>query len=553
MTQKPVGPQEPHGVGARLKQAVGLLNAASLGLLIAGGLSFVAALLTVLLLPDLRSYTLTLAALGLFLILLFVVVAFRSVKTAMLGRRGRYGSNAAIMAIAFAGIIVLANVIAVRNPYRMDVTASKQFSLAQQTLDVLRRLDQPVEAVGFFDPSLSQIQGQAESLLKEYRYHSSRFTYRFVDPDAEPGVARQYEIRGQEDYGSVVFATGIRRQKIPISNITEQDFTGAILRVTGKELKKVRFLAGHDERDSDSFLETGVGEAKRGLQRDNYDVSTVNLTADPEAPKKLADTAALVIAGPRKDLLDQEKKPLEDYLRQGGKLLVLLDPDPPQSVVELLKKWAVDVQPGTVVDQLSFATPDVTAPAVQRAQYLFDRITGTLDTTFFPAATSFKSLIKEPKPSDTVRLSPIAVTSRQSWMAQDAKKPNFDLQRGDIQGPLVLAVAAEGSAPWGEKKEEATPASTAPSAPVRTRIVVIGDSDFATNNYFYSLGNSDLFLNSVSWLAEEETLISIRPKPAGIRLMILTQREFRYVLWSSIALLPIVIAVVGGIVWWRRR
>ncbi|MEK7215880.1 MAG: GldG family protein, partial [Chloroflexota bacterium] len=312
-----------------------------------------------------------------------MVIAFRTVKTAFLGRSGRYGSNAVVMAFAFAGLMVLANIIAARNTYRMDLTASKQFSLAQQTVDLLKRLDQPVEAVGFFtatDPVLSRLQDQSESLFKEYHYQSSKFTYRFVDPDAEPGVARQFDIKGTDDYGSVVFASGTRRQKVPASNLTEQDFTGALLRVTGKELKKIVFLAGHDERDPISFIETGVGEATRGLQRDNYDVQALNLTADPAAPNKLNSAAVLIIPGPKKDLLEPEKKILEDYLRQGGKLLILLDPNPPSSFVDILKKWAVDVLPGTVVDQISFAVPDVTAPAVQRSQYLFDRITASLDT-----------------------------------------------------------------------------------------------------------------------------------------------------------------------------
>ncbi len=554
MTQKPPDiqePQEPRGEGGVFRRLFSALNAASLALLGGGILALVAALLTALLLPNLASYTLTLGALGLFLLLLFLVIAFQSVKTAFLGRRGRYGSNAIVMVLAFAGLMVLANVIAARNTYRMDVTASREFSLAQQTLDVLKRLDQPVEAVGFFtptDPTLSRLQDQAENLLREYRYQSPKFTYRFVDPDAQPGVARQYDIKSTDDYGSVVFAAGTRRQKVPASNLAEQDFTGALLRVTGKELKKVVFLAGHDERDPSSFIETGAGNAVRGLQLDNYEVSAVNLTADPDAATKLGSAAVLIAAGPKKDLLDPEKKLLEDYLGRGGKLLLLADPNPPPSFVDILKKWGVDVMPGTAVDQASYAVPDVTAPAVQRSQYLFDRITASLDTTFFPAATSFKSLIKEPKPSDTVKLTPIAVTSTRSWMAQNAQKPDLDIQRGDLLGPLVIAVAVEGTAPLGSP----APAATS-GAQTRTRIIAIGDSDFATNQYFYSLGNSDLFLNSVNWLSEEETLISIRPKPAGIRLIVLTQLEFRYILWSSIALLPLVLVVVGGIVWWRRR
>jgi ABC-type uncharacterized transport system involved in gliding motility auxiliary subunit len=83
--------------------------------------------------------------------------------------------------------------------------------------------------------------------------------------------------------------------------------------------------------------------------------------------------------------------------------------------------------------------------------------------------------------------------------------------------------------------------------------VVIGDSDFASNKYYFAYTNSDLFLNSINWLTKDYALISIRPKPIVFRELVLTRREFNFIRYSSWFLLPSAIAFMALIVWWRNR
>ena len=83
--------------------------------------------------------------------------------------------------------------------------------------------------------------------------------------------------------------------------------------------------------------------------------------------------------------------------------------------------------------------------------------------------------------------------------------------------------------------------------------IVFGDSDFATNRYFYSSSNSDFFLNSVNWLVGDIALANIRPKPIASRELVLTRNQFDFMRYSSWFLLPVLMALMGGFVWWRRR
>ena len=86
-----------------------------------------------------------------------------------------------------------------------------------------------------------------------------------------------------------------------------------------------------------------------------------------------------------------------------------------------------------------------------------------------------------------------------------------------------------------------------------TRLVVFGDSDFLSNGYFNAPGNGDLALNVVAWLAEQEDLVSIRPKTSLPRILILSPAEGRFYFWSIVAFAPLTITIVGVGVWWRRK
>jgi ABC-type uncharacterized transport system involved in gliding motility auxiliary subunit len=67
------------------------------------------------------------------------------------------------------------------------------------------------------------------------------------------------------------------------------------------------------------------------------------------------------------------------------------------------------------------------------------------------------------------------------------------------------------------------------------------------------VNNSDLFLNTVDWLAEETQLISIRRTVTPFRRLAVTPDKANFINYSSLALPPLLVLIIGGIIWWRRR
>ncbi|MCS7207329.1 MAG: GldG family protein [Dehalococcoidia bacterium] len=530
-----------------LASIASLLGALGGGLVVGGGALYIWV-------PDLRPFALGVVLAGVGLLVLGAVAAFPAVKSAVTGRRGRLTLNALVLFALVTTILALLGFISFRNAQRVDTTATKQFTLAPQTIKVLRELPEPVRAVAFFVPTRAdqaRDRQRADDLLFEFaRRSDKKFTYQFVDPEAEPSKARQM---GVNQYPAVVFEAqeSKRRHTVLIPPVTEQDFTSALLIVTGTQQKVVYFLTGHNERDITDVQENsqGFGFAARGLINDNYRIQPLNLSQAGRVPE---DAAVLVVAGPKRDLLETERDILLNWLKGGGRALFLLDPDTPQTFKDLLRRWGVVLGEGTVVDQGSSVTGDPRTPVVQRVQYLDHTITNPLDVTFYPLATPVDILAdykRDPrKKPPWVDYTPLVSTSPRSWVTTDKERNEF-LEGKDTPGPVVLGLVVEALAPVDEEPQRPSPREEQPM----TSIVVVGDSDFATNKYYYAYTNSDLFLNAVNWLAKDYALISIRPKPVAFRELVMTRREFNFIRYSSWFLLPAAVAFLALIVWWRHR
>ena len=190
------------------------------------------------------------------------------------------------------------------------------------------------------------------------------------------------------------------------------------------------------------------------------------------------------------------------------------------------------------------------------AQYPHHAITSTFRLlTAYPFSRSVKPI--EGAPGGRTATSFI-LSGRNSWAESDLKTlttkgeaaPEFD--KGDVQGPISLAVAV--SAPI----EGATPPPPVdgqdanPNKP-ETRLVVVGDSDFAANSVAGIPGNQDMYLNMVNWLAQQENLISVRPRSPEDRRITLTGGQDRMIFWFTLAILPGLVFLAGIQTWWRRR
>ena len=490
--------------------------------------------------------------LGIVCLVLFGVGRAGQLNAMVRSRQAIYGTNVLIAATLSIGIAVVINaIVASTFDRQIDWTSTKEYTLSQQTQKILRGLNQPVRILAFFsrDDSNQTQRDQllrAEDMLGRYQRETNQLQVEFVDPIEDPQRRQEYDIRYM---GTIVFEKGDRRESV--TTVDEQKFTTAIMRVLREEIKKVYFLAGHGEADiEDSDEQFGLSEARTALEAQNYDVQKLPLAAQPSVP---SDCAVLVLASPRKAISQPELGAIQKYLESGGKLLVMLDAPEPSTrdvhngLIALLARWGVQVRSDVVIDQSLFGymTREV-IPFVQ--QYEFHTITKDLpDPTAFPLV---RSVDKTDKPVPDITVTSLAKTSPAegaSWGETEWQGEEWRYDpASDTAPPVSLAVAMQ------REREAADPDKPKLTD---TRMVVVGDSGFATNWGFSRTGGGDFFLNSLNWLTEEEDLISIRAKPPEQRrLRALSKAEERLVALTSVFAMPFVVALLGlGVWWWRRK
>jgi hypothetical protein len=519
---------------------------------VAGPLAVVVGAVVVLVFPKLRGLGFSIFAFGGILLLVLVILWLLRPHNRVARRRQRYGGTASVAVVALVGIVALVNLIFVNNNVLVDMTASRQFSLAPQTLGVLAdRLKEPVTATAFFiepnddqDPLEVLLTERMEQYLREFaRRSGGNFSYRVVDPERYPDIANQKEVTR---WPAVVFedvANG-KRQGVPATGNPEQDFLTAILVVSGLDRKAVYLLDGYS---SWSLTNTGadtreaIGFATQGIGGDNYAVKSLNLLQQPEIP---GDASAVVVVAPNREMGNAGAEALDAYLRRGGNLMVLLEPNPPQSWRDLIGRWGLDVLDGYVVDPASHVNGEPTTPLIEQDKYLAPAITPQMDVSFFPGLTPLGLLRPPEEMSGLVDLSVFAVVSDVSFATDDPERTS--LAETDVVGSFIVGAMIEALGPVNEPLP--APGTTSPAT-----VAVFGDADFVSNRYFYAFSNGDLFLNVLNSMTGEEALVSVRPKPIVFREMAMTPQEFAFVRYTGWFFLPLLVAAAGTVVWWRRR
>jgi len=468
----------------------------------------------------------------------FAILDPEQVRIAYTGRQAKYGSNTIIMSIAFFGIVAVVNYLVYNNPERWDLTENQQYTLAPETLEAIDRLPGPVKVYAFYTPQMNS--QQAERLLDQYKFHSrSKLDYEFIDPNVEFATAQQYNITRD---GTLVFVLGEHQEQVTL--VDEREITGALLKLISPGERKIYFMTGHGEFDPEGTGEASYSEIKSLLESKNYLVEKLNLVAQNQIPE---DASVIVIAGPRIPLVEQEVQALSTYFEAGGALIVMAEPLPltefgedPDPLAEYLEtKWGIKLGKDLVVD-LTSNQPFFAVSNQYGDHIITEKLKGFL--TIFPTA---RSVTTDSSVSQAFMLD-LILTSQQSWaesdlnafrdQTQDNEAPQIQPNEGtDVLGPINIAAVVDDSTN-------------------KARMVVFGDADFASNNFYNQFGNSDLFVNAVDWVAQREELLNLTPKEDVTRLLVPPGRyTLNLILLGSVFILPGTILVAGIVVWIQRR
>ncbi len=509
---------------------------------------------------------------GLVLTVSYVATHWREMKNLAGQRQSRYSANLAILVVLVAVILVVVNRLGYLHNKRWDLTATKQYSLSDQSIKILENLDRELEIIIFDQANQA---GPARELLEQYRYYSNLVSVEVVDQEMQPARAAKYitPAEGSIALGTIVIDDG--NKVLRVNTPSEQEITNTLIKVL-KEKKKVYLLEGHAEKDED------ISVIKTKLEESNYDVLKLHLLESMhegriEIPE---DAAALLVIGPRRDFLPVEIDTLRDHVFSGGKAVFLLDPElqgPTPALFGFVGELGVDVGNNVIFDASGIGSMVLgTGPEVPLALYYGAHpITEGFEgiPSVYPIVQSIQSAKETP---DRISATDLFSTSERSWSEEDMEAlASGGIERGgdEPQGPFQLAVAVtiepevpeEDSVDTGSEDVESDEDSTGDAEgdedsaekpePPDGRVVIVGDSDFISNNLAgaTNLGNADLFLNMVNWVAEDEDLISIRPREAEDRRVDMNQQQQWNTLILSLLIIPGIILLTGISVWWGRR
>jgi|GEM_PF-62684 len=446
--------------------------------------------------------------------------------------------NASLGGIMVFLIVAMVNFLSNRHHERIDLTEGQLHSLADLTVETLRGLDQEVQVLGFMEGGVHE---ELEVMLEGYASESGYFSFELVDPDKEPQRTSDYGIRS---YNTVVVENESTGQRQNVTELTEKELTNALLKVIREGTQRIYLTVGHGESGVQPGGAKAYGRLKDRLDEISFAVEDSLFLARAGAVP--GDCAVLIVAGPQFAFLETEIQAIERYLESGGAALFLLDPAYEVGLGNLLAKWGVVVGDDFVIDTsgvgslfgLDFSTPvavqyDAEHPIVSKHR-------GGL-MSLFELARSVRFEADRAAGSDLEGIE-LVMTSEQSWAEADVSvlstgqgKRAISLDEDvDRVGPVALAVAVKSRGEAGG------------------RLVVFGDSDFAADSYFGVQGNGDLALNAISWLAADESLISIRPKEAGHNPIALTEGDSSTITWLLL-LYPLAIFVAGMVIIGRAR
>lgn len=525
---------------------------------------------------------------GVLLVFAWLYLDRAALGLAASARGAKYTSGALTLVGVGLGLAVAVNVAAHRYDKQWDITFTQRHSLSAQTISVLQGLDRSVTIHAFFTLQSMGEEQQLKDLLEKYQRYTTLITVEWHDPEADPLVAKQYEITSA--YGTVVLMSGEEKQRLE-STFDEEALTNALIRLASGKDHIVCFVEGHGEFDPDSDApDVGLSGAIVKLEGQNYTVKKVNLLREAGVP---ADCEVLMSAAPQADYLAPEREMIAAYVAGGGAYVLLIDPMLANGLATDMARYGITVGNDAVLEQ----NPKYQLLGGDMSYILLDKESFDMHPLTEPITgmvmLSLARSVDKGADVPGINVMTLAKTSDYAWAETTLDQtvtPNPDEGKDRI-GRVPLAAVAEitdpnaivvGSRAMGERtpalgaadpaSPHADPAAPAPAAPeaaaaaapvtpaseppvVRKaggRVLVIGDGDFASNGLIDQFQNRDLLLNVFAWLAGEESQVSIRAaKASGGELTVSLVQGLGMAILSILVAPGVAIAMAIGT--WRKR
>lgn len=441
--------------------------------------------------------------------------------------------TAAINVILVFSIFGVLNYLGNKNYKEFDLTKTQKNSLTDQSLKILEMVRSPLKLTLY---AKREEWGPMLALLKLYEASSpERIQIDAVDTDLRPDLVKKNEIT---ENGTVVISYQGQDSKFLL--LDELSVTNALLKALRDKDFVFYFVSGHDELKCSNKELEGISEFCEKLRQQNYVIKDLDLTKTKKVP---SDATAVFVLGPASGLFKDEVSQLEAYLNRGGSLFLALAPafrsEVYKNLIALADPFGLTLGKDIVIDRLStIQGAEATIPIVQKYAEEHPITAGFNLRTVFPVSSSVSVL----PGNDSATI--LAKTSDfpGSWAERNLKavaegQARFDDGK-DQRGPIGVLGAGE------KVGEESQPGS---------RFILLGSSSSLINAYQSQSGNMNLFLNAVSWLVNDEGIISLNRPGLDEYPTILSEQHLQMIFVISIILVPVVFFGAAIFIYRRRR
>ncbi len=419
-------------------------------------------------------------------------------------------------------LVVLGSVICGRFVFLLDISYDGRNSLREESREILALLKGPLEVSAIVPEGSPAIPGIRKALAPYQRVRAD-MALRFLDPRRQPEEVQTLGGR----LGEIVIRQGKQIQQI--AALDEVTVTKALARLARQENQFVAFLSSNGERRIDREANHDLSLFAEHLSERGLKVISLSLGSHDALPD---NASALVIASPSVPYNDKELGIVQQYLKRGGNLLWLTEPESAAQFSALATALSVRVLPGTIVDPVGLTKYNNPAFAVAAAAGSATSIGAVSQPVVFPYAAALRLNLDAARGG-----SDIARTTASAWTETGAYSGNVAFDAPDeVQGPLSLAVAQSRSVNGRMQ-----------------RVVVVGDGDFLSNMFIENLGNLEFGRRAVDWLLREDALLdfSMATVPDARLDLEIWQRMLLFL--TLVVLLPALLVANGILHWWRRR
>jgi gliding-associated putative ABC transporter substrate-binding component GldG len=498
-------------------------------------------------------------------------------------------------------ILVLLNFVSVRLFGRLDVTERKLFTLADASKELMRSLDDKVTVKAYFTEDLPSPYNMNRRVLldqlNEYKaYSQGNFQFEFIDPTGEKGeqdaqqqgigpvqvqVVKEDKFEVKRAYMGLVFLYEDKKEVIPVIQNTstlEYDISSTVKRLTSRTKKKIGFLSGHGEPGLNE-----LNQVQQLLGR-QYDVTTVDVSKGKAVPDEIT---ALVVMAPNTKFSDLDKFQIDQYIMRGGKVAFLLNKIDANlqnrfgraldlNLEDMLENYGLRLNPDLVRDaqcanisivqqQMGFSIQSQVpfpylpmASGFSKENMMVKDLQGVV--LFFVSSVDTANLSAKKLRGEFLVLSS-GRSGRQSQVFMFDPLQRYTLDEFPEKNiPLAAVVQGSFTSAYANKPVPtdtsagvmAPPANPLTGSP-ETRIVLVGDGDFARDQYLGNRDNLTFFANMVDYLVDDAGLITIRSKDITLAPLEQVSDGTKKILKYGNLIVPPVLVLAYGLLRWRMR